>query len=263
MTSTLTQIANRALRDIGCLRPGQTTSTDVLNDILTRANEMIDGWLLEELMTFTLNIAAYTLVAGTRTYKIGPGQVAPNIAAARPTQVMEANIIINTVSPVVRRPMKILDHKEWAAIRVQDIPFALPLQLYYDKGFDATNQFGTLYLWPGPLSSYQLELFTWQQLQSFPDLVTALNFPPGYEQMIRTNLAVLIAPMMRMYAKVPQAGGMRDYDPNMLALVVEQAQDSKRLVESYNSMDPGQPGDLMYSSRTQHGAFNYGVGENN
>jgi len=263
MSVTLTQLTYQALRDIGALRPGQTTSTDVLNDCLTEANQMLQMFLMDELMVFTILQSDYTLTALSQFYTIGPNENPPNFRATRPTKIENANIIINTVSPVVRRPMTILNHEEYANIRVQQIPSALPLKIYYDYGF-TTSQAGTIFIWPGPISGYILELFTWQQLSTFPDLVTPLTFPPGYERLLRKNLAVSIAPMMRLYAKVPGPGGMRSYDPLMLEEVKMQAVEAKMWVKSFNAPAAPAKCDPMYNGKNHMGgAWNYGTGEYN
>jgi len=262
MSLTFTQLATQSLRDIGCLRPGQQTSTDVLADCLTAGNQLLDGFLIDKLLVYTISIAAYTLTAAKQSYTIGPAESAPNFTAARPTRIEEANLILNTVTPVVRLPMQLLDDSQWAAIRVQQIPSAIPLKLYYDGGYSQTTGAATIYLWPGPLANYQLELFTWQQLQEFADLTTSYIFPPGYARLMRKALGVEIAPMMRMYAKVPGPGGIRGYDPQMLALVIAQADQARMDVEAYNAPAPVAISDPMFGGgAARRTAWNYAIGE--
>lgn len=227
---TATDLIYGALRDLGCLRAGQGPAPDQLADSLVALNELIDGWLLNGLMVYAFRPDIYTLVAGQQVYTIGPA--AADFTAPRPTEIQDANIILNTVTPVVRRPMAFINVDQWAALRLRDIPFAIPTSLYYDKGFDVTNGWGTLNLWPGPLSEYQLELFTWQQLQYFPDLVSTVKLPPGYARALRKNLAVEIAPMQALYFK----GTMLVSQP-MLQQVMAQAIASKAEIESYNAKD--------------------------
>jgi len=259
MGVTATQLAYRALRDIGCLRPGQTTSTDVLNDILTALNEHIDLDLLNPLMRYAFRPDVYNLTASTMTYQIGPGQVGVNFNAPRPTAIQDANLILNDVNPFVRLPIEIIDVDKWAAIRVRNIPAALPLALYYDKNFDPTGQFATINLWPGPLKNYQLELFTSQQLQTFPDLTTVLNWPPGYVLYLRKSLAVDIAPMMEIYSKLARLSQPREA---LLERVEAQARQAKDDIESYNATSPVLQIDPAYQSADQKATpWNYSIGE--
>jgi hypothetical protein len=261
ITRSLSDFAYEALRDIGCLRPGQRTSTDVLNDIFSAGNEMFEAWKLDELLVNSEEISTFPLVAGQQIYTIGPTEVAPNFTGDRPTRIEFANIILGTVYPVVRQPVEILrDPAEWARIRLQIIPYSIPQKLYYDGGYNSTGA-GMIYLWPGPQSNYQLELYTWQQFAQFADLNTAYSFPPGYARLIRKALGVEIAPMMRMYAKVPGPGGIRSYDQAMLAMVQKQADDAREAVESYNAPEPAVVVDPAFTGSSRRGSFNYGTGD--
>lgn len=239
------QLIFRALRDIGCLRPGGGASTDTLNECLTALNEMIDSWLLDRLMVYAIVANAYTLTAGVQQYTIGPSGA--TFTAARPTRIENANIILNTFSPALHRPIGIIDHGEWSRIPIQALPFAIPEVLYYDHA--STN--GTLNLWPGPGASYQLELFTWQQLQSFADLITSYSFPPGYELALRKNLAVQIAPMMKVYFKIPEP---------LLEEVKDQARKAKAAIEADNSPVIHAECDASFLDNGKGGSFNYGTG---
>jgi hypothetical protein len=81
MAYNLTQIATQALRDIGELRPGQSTSTDVTSDILFAANEMLDKWTLDRILVYYVSSAGppvvYSVLAAfpdlTTTYTFAPG----------------------------------------------------------------------------------------------------------------------------------------------------------------------------------------------
>lgn len=259
MGVTATQLAYRALRDIGCLRPGQTTSSDVLSDILVVINERIDLDQLNPLMLYAFRPDIFNLTASLMTYQIGPGQIAPNFNTTRPTDIQEANLILNDVTPFVRLPIELINVDKWAAIRVRNIPSALPLALYYDRNFDPTGQFATINLWPGPLKNYQLELFTTQQLQVFPDLTTVLNWPPGYVYYLRKSLAVEIAPMMEIYSKLAKLSQPREA---LLAKVEMQARQAKDELESYNAKDPVLGIDPAFMSADQKATpWNYSIGE--
>lgn len=60
---TLTQIGFSALRDICELRPGQATSTDVNNEILEAANEMLSEWAHDQVNVYYDNSGTPTILA--------------------------------------------------------------------------------------------------------------------------------------------------------------------------------------------------------
>lgn len=254
MSQSLTNLAYQALRDIGNLRPGQTTSTDVLQDIRTEANQMLDAWLIDELMAYCYPAALYPLNGSQQTYTIGPNETTPNWTGPRPNLIRDANLVLTTVNPVLRIPMNIVNVDRWSDIGIQNLPNALPLTLYYVKDFTATGA-GTILIWPGDLNSDQIELYTslTMPFTSFVDLTTVYSFPPGYERMIRKNLAVNIAPMMKLYNKM----GRIDWQVSEAALedVKRQAIESMELVKSDNAPDPEMRGDPAYcgTSNTNRG----------
>jgi hypothetical protein len=197
------QLATNAARDLGVIRSGQPLPTDLLTDCFTVLNEMIDSFLIDDTLVYAYRSDIYPLVGLQQVYTIGPtGPV--DFVAQRPTEIQEANVILNYVYPVVRQPIEIINVDQWAAIRVRDIQSAIPQKLYYDANFSPTQGYATINLWPGPISAYQLELFTWQQLTSFPDQTTAIYFPPAYAGFVRDAFALRIVPLMVLYQKTNQ-----------------------------------------------------------
>lgn len=268
-------IAYLALRDLGCLRPGQGFSPDMGNDILLAANQMLDSWLLNRFYVPWQAIVQYTMTAGAQVYTVGPNETSTRVIngitshpfqGPRPLRIEYCDIILNTFNPVVRQPVEILtDDKDWERIRVQAIPSAIPLKVYYDKSANADGSggtYGVLYFWPGPQSTYQAEFMQWQQLQQFPALLTAITVPPGYQRLIQKQLAVEIAPLARMYAKVLHDRGIKDYDPAMLAMVKQQAAQARQDVERQNAVQARPIIDAAFAGAGgRKAAFNYGTGD--
>jgi hypothetical protein len=177
--------------------------------------------------------------------------------AERPTEIQQANILLNNSSPLVRVPVQIINVDQWANIRVRAVQPAIPTQLYYDRGFNSASGYGTLNLWPGPQASYQLELFTWKQLTAFPGLATDIKFPPAYANAIRKNLAVSIAPMMTLYGKT----NIYVQQPLVsLQLIQQQANRALSLIRSYNAPTPIVALDPAFDAVDNQGGWNYALG---
>jgi len=247
MSVTARQLIYQAIRDVCVLRAGQPAPPDIENDCFTRLNQMIDAWLIDRFLVFAINATTYPLTVGQQQYQIGPGAADFNVA--RPTKIEDANIILNTVNPVVRQPVSIIDFEQWSRIRVQVLPNAIPQVLYDDYNFPIS----TLNLWPGPQSGYGLELFTWIQLTKFADLnITTYSFPPGYERMLRSNLAIEIVPSLRVYFKTPQP---------MVDAVARVAMQSKEELRSYNAPDPIVPVDEALLCGNRSGSWNWLTGQ--
>ncbi len=200
-------------------RPGRTPSTEQYADAIAILNRMIGSWNVDRLKIYSLNISAYNLTAGKKSYQIGPG--ATDFNTMRPVTIESANIIVNTTTPVVRFPCELLSDAQWAAIQVQDIPGTIPWALYSDGG----NPIATLYLYGQPLTTYQLELYTWQAIPTFAAITDSVVLPPGYEEAIVYNLAVRIAVSFPTQAQIsPEAGQI--------------ARDALMAIESINAPTP-------------------------
>lgn len=183
--------------------PGTTPNDDQFGELVPLVNDMLASYSLDGHKVYSASIDQYALTAGQKVYTIGSGGDLDNGlgAAARPLYIKEANILFPT-SPVVRRPVYILDDDEWASIAVQDIPGAPPYQLYYDGGYNSAG-LGSIYLRFQPPTGYILELYTWQALQStFAAPGDTAVFPPGYVEMIKWNGALRVAAMYPLESKI-------------------------------------------------------------
>jgi hypothetical protein len=172
--------------------------------------------------------------------------------------IHNANVILNQFSPVVRLSIFEGNVDDWAALRVQQLPNAIPQMLWYDRNFDPVGQFATIRIWPGPQSGYLLELFTVQQLQSFPNLTTALNWPPGYVNYLRKSTAMDLAPSMAIYSKL---GRLAQPQQPMIQLVARQAKEAKDALEEKNGYVPVLRVDGAFAESPRGGPWNYATGE--
>lgn len=147
-------------------------------------NGMIDSMAIDGLNIFCRNMTTYALTSGTQSYDIGLTATAP-FNVARPSRIINANIVSTATSPNTRFPLRIIDDDEKMSITVQGISSSLPSLLNYK----ASNPNGVLWFWPKPAANYSVELETWVVLAEFTDLVTNASFPPGYYDLLVYGLA--------------------------------------------------------------------------
>ena len=76
---SLSDLANDALNDLGCLRPGQVGTDDMLQSCRRSANQMLDSWLLDAMIVSAAVGSIIPLAIGQGSYDAGP--VAPLIPA--------------------------------------------------------------------------------------------------------------------------------------------------------------------------------------
>jgi hypothetical protein len=188
---TVADLIRSSLRVAGQLKPGRQPSVSETTDAMYIANAMLDAWNAERLAAYTISLESLQLTANKQSYTIGldpAGVATADFNIARPERITDANLLITTD---VRRRIKLLDDRGWAAIKFQKV-YAPPRALYNDGNFAAGM--ATLYFYPIPDQNYAWEMYSWQQLAQFVNLTDTVVFPPGYADAIRYDLAVRIAP---------------------------------------------------------------------
>lgn len=183
--ATVLDVVKASFRLIGVLAQGETPSASEGADALSRLNLMLANWSIERIHIYTKLRSTHALVAGTQTYTIGSGGV---FNTTRPVKIDQAKIL---QSNGLESPLTILlAAEEWNAIPEKSVSAVQPLSLYDDYAYPLS----TLHLWPKPSGTPTLVLVSWQQLTGFAALGDPFDMPPGYQQAIEYNLAILLAP---------------------------------------------------------------------
>lgn len=225
MNVTAQNLINNSLEHLGVEFPQFGPGPDVSQSMFLQLNRLMELWQIDNFMVPAIVPSAYTLTSGIQQYTIGPGATGPYAFPTQwPVRIELANIILNNTYPQIRQPLQINTFRQWGDIQVQPIPYAIPQQLWWDRQYPISN----LYLWPGPMQSYQLELFMPVPLNTFADLgTTSYNLGFGYAECIELNLAVRAYSRMRLMLKIAM-------DPVAWTELKNNAWESKRLIEREN-----------------------------
>ena len=191
---TANELIGRTLRTIGVLASGETATSNEAADAFTILNNMVDTWGTERLTIYTVARTAFNLTASTQDYTIGSGGT---FNIVRPVWIVAASIIPDrgaSSAQLVELPItNALTVKEWQQIGIKGTTSSYPTAFYYDKTWAAG--LGQISVWPVPdNSNAQLVLYTPTALTQFTDPTTAYTFPPGYEEALRYQLALRLAP---------------------------------------------------------------------
>ena len=234
-------IINSSMRLIGVLSAGDTLPSGDMTDALASLNQMIDSWMNERLMIYTILRNVYSLTSGVQTYQLGPGTGATILDQSRYPKLERAGIIsLNNAAQPLELPLEMLSDVGWQAIPVKNIQSALPVKLYDDNAFPQRN----INMWPIPNTNVQLALYLWTVLSQFPDLVTQFSFPPGYMRAIRFNLGVELA---------AEWSG----DPAKMPLVMKIADESKAWIKSRTVVSTEMSCDPAVVGGTKGGTYNW------
>lgn len=225
MPITVLDEITAALREIGVAGEGYSLSASESADGLTALNRMVDQWAAERLQIFKVTRTAFNLTANVQDYAVGTGSI---VNVARPVFVEQINIQDTSPNPDVEIPLgDPLTDEEWAAIQVKALTSAWPQAAYYNPTYPT----GTISFWPVPTSTtLQGVLYAPQAVAQFAGLTDVISLPPGYEEMLVTNLAVRL---LASYGRTP--------DPTLMQRAVQAKaivmRANKRLTEL--SLDAG------------------------
>jgi len=240
---TLRDLVRSSFRLIGVLREGQGPNSDDITDSLVVLNAMLSSWSIDRLNVFEIRRDTYNLVANQQAYQIGPG--APDFDAPRPVRIDRASVIYQPNGEFQPElPLGAWTTREWEDVRIKNITSTIPTNIYNDNAFPNAN----LFLWPIPTLALPLVLYTWQQLTSnftSGNLDSSLSFPPGYEDAIRYNLAVRLAP---------------EWQKELREDVIESARASKMYIQSLNAPAPVMICDSAITGNKYHGGWSYLTG---
>lgn len=218
---TATDAVQVAMRLIGALDPGETQSQSELDEGFARLNDMLANWALEKLNLNGTLINILALTSGQASYNLGP---ASSFTAVRPVKVIAGAVLQPAATGFIRVPLEMLTEQKWLKLPFRDSTFATnPTAMWFNPLFPVA----TLNFTPVPTFSgtRTIELETWNVIAAFPDEVTVVNFPPGYERAIRYNLAIELA---AQYAATPTPQ------------VIEIAAESKAALRMLNGSLPGE-----------------------
>lgn len=179
----------QALRKIGALRPGYTPSPEILSDAMTEWSLMFDEFNADRLMQnsnpdFVYPVTGPGSASDGNGYTVGPSGA--DWTGPRPTSIIRANLVQTTFGPQpVYIPIKPISQEQWASLAIRQIPAVNITAVFW---YDPQYPLGVFNVFP-PLNGNSIELFQWGAYVTPANLAASYAAPPGYENVIVTNLA--------------------------------------------------------------------------
>ena len=177
-------IIRAALRKLRTFKPGETLPDSEISDNLEVLNDLIDDFSADKLMLFALTTEPFVLHTNTPQYTIGPNG---DFNTARPFFVEPRSCFIRSLG--VDYPIYPMTQQEYNSISIKTGTgiSGIPLKLWFDPQYPLAN----ITIDPAPTdNSFTLYLVSGKPFLEFPDITTAISFPPGYRRMLVYNLAV-------------------------------------------------------------------------
>jgi hypothetical protein len=180
---TAAQVIVRAMRLLSQIGSGETPSTEEYADGLVALNGLLDALRNESLMCFATRDESLTLAASDTSYSIGDGG---DLDTTRPTDIVQAWVTVSGYD----YPVTMISDEAYSAIVDKAADGDYPSKANYRP----TMPTGTLNVWPAPGAIYAMKLRTKTPLEAFATIADTVSLPPGWEQLLAFNLAVIWAP---------------------------------------------------------------------
>jgi hypothetical protein len=182
---------NRALRLLGVLAEGETSSASVMQDSLMAMNQMIDSWNTERLSVFSTIDQIVEWPVGAINATLGPSGslVRLNGTAVRPILVDDATYFRDPQTNV-SYGIKLINQQQYDGIAVKTVTSTYPQVMFINMTYPNID----IYLYPKPTRLLEFHFISVEELTQPATLATTLAFPPGYLRAFTYNLAMEIAP---------------------------------------------------------------------
>jgi hypothetical protein len=227
-----TSLISSSLRLINATDAYNGPSVQELNDGLEIANDLLDSWNAEWLTKFGVNINEFPLTQNQQTYTLGTGG---NFNIPRPSSIQAMSIVsLQNPAQPLELGIPILTDDQWQQLPVKIIYGSLPTQAYDDGAFPFRN----ISFWTIPTVAVNVRIYSSPLLTQFPDLITDIEFPPGYDKALRFNLAVDLAP---------------EWGEEVPASVAAQAQMTKAVIKANNIVQVYSQCEAMLTNRGGYG----------
>ena len=200
MSENAQTLIKAALRSIGAIATGETPTDDEIQDGFEAMKLMLRSWSARNIRLYYTKQESVAMTGAT-SYSIGDSG---DINTVRPTSIRGAWTDV--------RPVKIITEDRYRSIRMSsgsgDVEY-----LWYSP----ENPLGLLYPWPKGGTTLYIDSL--KPLTEPGDVTTDLTFPPEYEDAIKWNLAVRLAP---------------EYEKNPSQIVVGLAVSTLKALETVN-----------------------------
>lgn len=183
MTTSALDIITGAAKLIGVIFKSEALDADEANDGLVLLNDMLDVWSNDGLMTTANTLESFNLT-GAASYTIGTGGV---FNTSRPLSIISAVVRLSSVD----YPLKIIPLDQYQKeIPIKSITSPIPEYLTYDNGYPL----GVITMYAVATAGSTLRLLSDKPISNLSALATTVDFPPGWKEALKNNLAIRLAP---------------------------------------------------------------------
>lgn len=195
MASSALDIIKGALKLINVLAQGETPSSEEASDGLKALNGIVASWNNQRLMLYAVKNVTGTLNAGQNPHTVGDGG---DIDIDRPLRIEKAFVRIagqiNPIDYILEQD----DNNRYQEYAVKYTEVSYPTRFYFEPSYPLAK----FYTYPKCGQNLELHLSVWMQITEFTSLVAETELPPDYENALKYQLAIDLAPQFGKAASV-------------------------------------------------------------
>lgn len=181
-------IITEALRLVGGVATGETPSTYQISESADALNLMVLAWQADGMPLWALKQYNFSLTDNTNSYEIGIGKT---LNVPKPLKIIQA---WRRTSSNIDIPLTTLTKNSYNLLSSKTST-GVPTQYYYDP----QNLFGTIFIWPTPLSTTDSIYIVYQRpFEDFNASTDTPDFPQEWHEALIYGLAVRLAPKYGM-----------------------------------------------------------------
>lgn len=188
ITTTLRQIQEGALDQLGVTGFGYAMTAEQAAKGLFLANRLVDSWGTQPQTMYTVTRSVTPCAAGGLEYTIGPGG---DFDMARPVQLQGAGFIVPGTSGETTEelPLPVITDAMYRLNQMKRQTNSQPTMLYYNPTNTGADGLGRILLWPILTQEVSIVLYVQEFVSQFTNLTTAYTLVPALERALRFNLA--------------------------------------------------------------------------
>lgn len=245
ITVTALDVISASMRELGILDSNEQPNAADGQWGLQKLQRLIDRYNARLPMIYNVNFTLFTLNPPSDPLiptSIGPG--ADFDCNQRPISIPSIGLVL-AGTPGVELPMTSRDDAWWANNRIKALTSTLPTDYYYSPSWNVQDggpndgaQWGSIYFWPVPTASHQVNLCSRQVLGEYTSVTDSFTLPPGYWDLIVYELAISLAPS---FGVQPQS------------ILISGFKEAQKAVQSNNISSPRLASDVPAGSTSRAG----------
>jgi hypothetical protein len=216
--STVRDLLEEALIEVGVLAENETISGSAASRGLTKLNGIVEQWSTDGCMIYAEAREELTFVAGQAAYTMGPSG---SLNTTRPQVITQVGLldVVSNPTNTLEIPMEIINVQKYSEISIKSTQSTLPYYVYVND----TNPSVTLTFFPIPSNTNKAAIYSLKPLTNFTSVNETVSLPVGYRKALVYNLAVEWA---------------ESYGKSVSAMVQKIAVDSKAGIARMNHRTP-------------------------